>query len=73
MLPAILCLVLMGADGAPARRGPAHLDFDDRLVQGQAKRAGAVYLYDRRPLARASLIKLRLSFREQIVEGRDGR
>src|SRR5689334_12908174 len=47
-----------------ATRGPTRLDFDDRLIQGQSNRAGAVYLYERKELPIDSMVKKRDSFRE---------
>jgi hypothetical protein len=51
---------------APAR-GPTRIDFDDRLIQGQTNKSGAVYLYDRKELKVRSMVRQRESFREQIV------
>ncbi len=53
--------------GAPQMRGPARIDFDDRLIQGQTNKSGAVYLYDRKELKIRSMIKKRENFREEIV------
>jgi hypothetical protein len=53
--------------GAPPQRGPTRIDFDDRLIQGQTNKAGAVYLYDRKELKQRSMIKKRESFRDEIV------
>ncbi|MBI3181896.1 MAG: hypothetical protein HYZ28_07105 [Myxococcales bacterium] len=53
--------------GAPPTRGPTRIDFDDRLIQGQTNRSGAVYLYDRKELKTRSMVKKRESFREEIV------
>ena len=47
-------------------RGPTRLDFDDRVVQGQGSKIGAVYLYDRKNLPLRSMVKKRESFRDQI-------
>ena len=55
------------AAGAPQQRGPTRIDFDDRLIQGQANKSGAVYLYDRKELKQRSMIKKRETFREEIV------
>ncbi|HVP61619.1 MAG TPA: hypothetical protein VMT11_13725 [Myxococcaceae bacterium] len=55
------------ASGAPPQRGPTRIDFDDRLIQGQTNKSGAVYLYDRKELKQRSMIKKRESFREEIV------
>lgn len=51
----------------PPQRGPTRIDFDDRLVQGQTNRSGAVYLYDRKELKTRSMVKKRESFREEII------
>lgn len=51
----------------PPSRGPTRIDFDDRLIQGQTNKSGAVYLYDRKELKTPSMIKKRESFREEIV------
>jgi hypothetical protein len=57
-----------GGDGnAPAMRGPTRIDFDDRLIQGQSNKSGAVYLYDRKELKIRSMIKKRENFRDEIV------
>lgn len=53
--------------GAPAVRGPTRIDFDDRLIQGQTNKSGAVYLYDRKELKVRSMIKKRDNFRDEIV------
>jgi hypothetical protein len=50
-----------------ATRGPTRLDFDDRLIQGQGNKVGAVYLYDRKNLPLRSMVHMRLNFRDQIV------
>jgi hypothetical protein len=50
-----------------AQRGPTRIDFDDRLIQGQTNKSGAVYLYDRKELKQRSMIKKRETFREEIV------
>jgi hypothetical protein len=53
--------------GAPPSRGPARIDFDDRLIQGQTNKSGAVYLYDRKELKTRSMIKERESFRSETL------
>ena len=57
----------VASSGAPPQRGPTRIDFDDRLIQGQTNKSGAVYLYDRKELKQRSMIKKRESFREEIV------
>lgn len=51
----------------PTSRGPARIDFDDRLIQGQTNKSGAVYLYDRKELSVRSMVDRRKSFRDQII------
>lgn len=65
---------LTGESGAsatsapPASRGPTRLDFDDRLIQGQTNKSGAVYLYDRKELKTRSMIRERDSFRAETLD-----
>ena len=66
------------ADAAPAgnsgdgedagRRGPARIEFDDRLVQGQTNKANAMFLFERRESALRSLLKKRTNFHDEIDE-----
>lgn len=55
------------ASTATPARGPARIDFDDRLIQGQTNKSGAVYLYDRKELKQRSMIRERESFRSEIL------
>ena|SRR5712692_6346902 len=55
------------AGSAPPSRGPTRIDFDDRLIQGQTNKSGAVYLYDRKELKTRSMIKKRENFRDEIL------
>jgi hypothetical protein len=55
------------ASAPPPTRGPARIDFDDRLIQGQTNKSGAVYLYDRKELKTTSMIKERESFRSETL------
>jgi hypothetical protein len=52
---------------APATHGPTRIDFDDRLIQGQSNKSGAVYLYERKELKTNSMVKKRDSFRDEII------
>ncbi len=45
-------------------RGPTRIDFDDRLIQGQTNKSGAVYLFDRKESGISSMVKRRKSFRQ---------
>lgn len=56
-----------GGGGPTGVRGPTRIDFDDRLIQGQSNKSGAVYLYDRKELKVRSMIKKRDNFRDEIV------
>jgi hypothetical protein len=56
-----------GDSGGAQTRGPTRIDFDDRLIQGQTNKSGAVYLYDRKELKVRSMIKKRENFRDEIV------
>jgi hypothetical protein len=53
--------------GTPPQRGPTRIDFDDRLIQGQTNKSGAVYLYDRKELQTKSMVKRRETFRQEIL------
>jgi len=57
------------ADAPPAMqvRGPTRIDLDDRLLQGQTNKLGAVYLYQRRAPPQPSLLTRRSSFRDEIA------
>ncbi|ADO69762.1 hypothetical protein [Stigmatella aurantiaca] len=55
------------ASAAAPSRGPARIDFDDRLIQGQTNKSGAVYLYDRKELKTRSMIRERESFRSETL------
>jgi len=55
------------SNGSPPTRGPTRIDFDDRLIQGQSNKSGAVYLYDRKELKTRSMVQKRASFRDEIV------
>jgi len=63
--------ILAQGNAAPAAvmqvRGPTRIDFDDRLVQGQTNKLGAVYLYQRKSPAQRSLLVRRSTFREEIA------
>ena len=49
-------------------RGPTRIDFDDRMIQGQTNKSGAVYLFDRKELTARSMVSRRTTFRDQIVK-----
>jgi hypothetical protein len=65
--PAVDDVSADNSSAPPPTRGPTRIDFDDRLIQGQTNKSGAVYLYDRKELKTRSMIKARDSFREEII------
>ena len=56
-------------DAAPAPKGPQRIDFDDRVIEGQSNKSGAVYLYDRKDLQVESMVKQPSTFRSEIAKG----
>jgi hypothetical protein len=61
------------AEAPPVQHhGPTRLDFDDRLIQGQTNKAGAVYLYERKELKVRSMVRLRDNFRPEIYDSVTG-
>ena len=55
------------AEGTSLRHS-SRMEFDARLVKGQAAKSGAVYLFKRVPRQLPGLVPLRRSYRQQIVE-----
>jgi hypothetical protein len=55
-----------GSEGA--LRSSRRMEFDERLVKGQAAKSGAVYLFKRIPRRLPGLVPLRRSYRRRIVE-----
>lgn len=49
-----------------ARRGPTRVDFDERLLQGQSTKQGAIYLFERKESALRSMLRKRENFRREI-------
>jgi len=49
------------------RRGPARVDFDDRLIQGQTNKSGAIYIFERKSSDINSMVRRRTSFRDEIL------
>jgi len=52
--------------GTLSRSG--RMEFDERLVKGQAAKSGAVYLFKRMPRRLPGLVPMRRSYRRRIVE-----
>lgn len=58
------------ADSAPLGNragGPTRVDFDDRLVQGQSTKQGAIYLFERKENPLRSMLRRRENFRSEIA------
>lgn len=47
--------------------GPTRVDFDDRLVQGQSTKQGAIYLFERKENPLRSMLRRRENFRSEIA------
>lgn len=56
-----------GGDQGTMRRS-GRMEFDERLVKGQAAKSGAVYLFKRVPRRLPGLVPMRRSYRKRIVE-----
>jgi hypothetical protein len=56
----------MSSEGSLRRSN--RMEFDERLVKGQAAKSGAVYLFKRTPRALPGLVPMRHSYRRRIVE-----
>ncbi len=54
------------AKGALRRSG--RMEFDERLVKGQAAKSGAIYLFKRTPRRLPGLVPMRRSYRRRIVQ-----
>jgi hypothetical protein len=52
--------------GGEIKRGE-RIEFDERLIQGQTAKAGAIYLFDRKPNDLRSMVHERESYRDEIV------
>lgn len=48
--------------------GPTRVEFDDRLVQGQSNKKGAIYLFERKESALRSMLRKRKNFRAEIAD-----
>ena len=57
------------APNAPAGgfRGPTRIDFDDRLIQGQTNKSGAVVLFSRKATDISSMVRRRKSFKHLTI------
>jgi hypothetical protein len=54
--------------GDGSLRRSNRMEFDERLVKGQAAKSGAVYLFKRVPRRLPGLVPMRRSYRRRIVE-----
>lgn len=64
----LVLLVATSSASAQTRAGASRVDFDDQLVQGQVNR-GAVHLIERKDSDLGSLVKVRKSYRKEILAG----
>lgn len=64
----LVLLVATSSASAQSRAGASRVDFDDQLVQGQVNR-GAVHLIERKDSDLGSLVKVRKSYRKEILAG----
>jgi hypothetical protein len=55
------------AQGNAVPSGPSRVDFDDRLVKGQRRGTGSVYIFERQKVELRSMVKKPHSFRRRIV------
>ena len=55
-------------DESGGLRRPGRMEFDERLIKGQAAKSGAVYLFKRIPRHLPGLVPMRRSYRSRIVE-----
>jgi hypothetical protein len=60
-----------GSTTGAMKRPPTRIDFDERLVQGQTKRAEALYLFERKDSEIRSMVFRRKSFRQEILRKLD--
>ncbi|MEM1025878.1 MAG: hypothetical protein AAGD10_17805 [Myxococcota bacterium] len=49
-------------------RGPTRIDFDDRLIQGQTNKSGAVVLFSRKASNISSMVRRRKSFKHLTIQ-----
>ena len=59
------------APEALQRRGTTRIEFDPRAVEGQTKKAGAIYLFQRKDAEIKSLVERRKSFKKEILKKLD--
>ena len=59
------------APEALKRLGTTRIEFDPRAVEGQTKKAGAIYLFQRKDAELKSLVERRKTFREEILKKLD--
>ncbi|MEM6730049.1 MAG: hypothetical protein AAF658_00750 [Myxococcota bacterium] len=57
----------MGISAIAFAQGPTRIDFDDRLIQGQTKKAGSVYIYNRQQIEIDSLVRIKRTFRQKVI------
>lgn len=68
MVVAAAVFAASGVASAQSRNSASHVDFDDQLIQGQVNK-GAVHLIERKDSDLGSLVKVRKSYRKEILAG----
>ena len=58
----------LNEDESGGLRRSGRMEFDERLIKGQAAKSGAVYLFKRIPRHLPGLVPMRRSYRARIVE-----
>ncbi len=59
--------VALATFSSTAFAGPTRIEFDERLIQGQTKKANSIYIFKRQQSEIRSLVKRSRSFRKRIV------
>ena len=64
---AVVFFAALGLRAEDTNLGPSRVDFDDRLVKGQRRGTGAIYIFERQKVELRSMVKKPRSFRRRIV------
>lgn len=67
MMAGVAVLAISSLASAQSSKA-SHVDFDDQLIQGQVNK-GAVHLIERKDSDLGSLVKVRKSYRKEILAG----
>jgi hypothetical protein len=64
----IALAIVLGTGAAFAQTKKTRVNFDELVVQGQTKKADAVYVFDRGSLTQKDLTTQRKDYRKEILE-----